>query len=238
MDWLTTPLSGASQHTLEAWTAWHARLMVLAWGALLPVGALVARYLKVTPAQRWPEQLDNRSWWHAHRALQWAGALATCAGLALAWGQARGDGDAARWHVWSAWTVLAMGAFQVVSGVLRGSKGGPTDATLRGDHYDMTAHRRWFERLHKSIGWLAVVGGAIVVGLGLWAADAPRWMPLALGLWWAALAATAVRLQRGGRCIDTYQAIWGPDPAHPGNRVRPIGWGVRRPAALPDSEPR
>ena len=37
------------------------------------------------------------------------------------------------------------------------------------------------------------------------------------------------RLQRQGRCIDTYQAIWGPDPRHPGNRLKPVGWGVRRP---------
>jgi hypothetical protein len=39
-----------------------------------------------------------------------------------------------------------------------------------------------------------------------------------------------VSLQRAGRCIDTYQAIWGLDPDLPGNRRRPIGFGiVRRP---------
>ena len=61
------------------------------------------------------------------------------------------------------------------------------------------------------------------------APDRPRWMLLTLTLWWLLLAAAFYALQKNGRCIDTYQAIWGPDPAHPGNR-RPLpGWGVRRP---------
>ncbi|MEN9629798.1 MAG: hypothetical protein RJA10_3026, partial [Pseudomonadota bacterium] len=68
-----------------------------------------------------------------------------------------------------------------------------------------------------------------VIGLGLQVADAPRWMVLALAGWWLLLAVVACRLQQQGRCIDTYQAIWGPDPRHPGNHLKPVGWGVRRP---------
>jgi hypothetical protein len=93
----------------------------------------------------------------------------------------------------------------------------------------MTPRRRWFERLHKSIGWLAVLLALVVIGLGLKAADAPRWMPGMLALWWTVLGLWAWRLQRAGRCIDTYQAIWGPDPRHPGNQRAPIGLGVTRP---------
>jgi hypothetical protein len=85
-----------------------------------------------------------------------------------------------------------------------------------------------FERLHKTIGWLALVASIAVVALGLVLADAPRWMPLALSLLWLALAGAFAVLQRRGRCIDTYQAIWGPGSMHPGNRIPPIGWGVRR----------
>jgi hypothetical protein len=47
-------------------------------------------------------------------------------------------------------------------------------------------------------------------------------------MWWLVLIAGFVWLQRQGRCIDTYQAIWGPDTAHPGNRIKPIGWGIKR----------
>ena len=46
------------------------------------------------------------------------------------------------------------------------------------------------------------------------------------------LLMVAVRLQRAGRCIDTYQAIWGPDPCHPGNSRGVIGWGIRRYTAV------
>jgi hypothetical protein len=98
----------------------------------------------------------------------------------------------------------------------------------RGDHYDMTPHRLHFERVHKGLGWLSVLAALAVLGLGLQVADAPRWMAGLLAVWWLLLAVLAWQWQRQGRCIDTYQAIWGPDPRHPGNRLKPIGWGVRR----------
>lgn len=238
--WLLAPLSGATTHDIALWTTWHARLMVLGWGVLLPLGALAARYFKVLPRQDWPRSLDSQSWWRAHRWLQWAGALAMTAGVALAWGRGEG-GDASwglvQWHAAVGWGVVALGWLQVAAGLLRGTKGGPTDLRLRGDHYDMTPRRIWFERLHKGLGWVAVLGAIGVIAFGLAAADAPRWMAAVLAAWWALLAALAWRWQRAGRCIDTYQAIWGPDTAHPGNRLAPIGWGVRRPAASTSGTP-
>jgi hypothetical protein len=212
--------------------------MVLAWGVLLPLGALAARYFKIAPGQDWPHELDRRLWWHAHRGLQYTGMALALIGVALvAWPRAEGApagiwAALPVWPVWHSrlgWLTLALGALQIVAGSLRGSKGGPTSDTLRGDHYDMTRRRQWFERLHKSGGWLAVLLACVVIALGLRAADAPRWMPALLALWWGALAVWAWRLQSAGHCVDTYQAIWGPDARHPGNRLPPIGWGVRRP---------
>jgi hypothetical protein len=233
MDWLMTPLSGSSTHQIAPWAMWHARCMVLAWGVLLPLGALAARFFKVLPGQDWPRTLDHKGWWHAHRALQWSGVALMVLGLWMVWSRPGTGGLAplgtlAGSHAWAGWGVCGLGAFQVLGALARGSKGGPTDTTLRGDHYDMTPWRRLFERLHKSLGWLAVLASAGVMATGLVLSDAPRWMPLALVLWWLALALAFVHLQRSGRCVDTYQAIWGPDPAHPGNQRRPIGWGVRR----------
>ena len=228
IDWLTTPLSGALEHHLAPWAYWHARCMVLGWGVLLPLGALVARYFKITARQRWPQQLDNKLWWHAHRTLQWAGIVVMSAGALLAWGHGTGGSASARLHAGAGWALVALGWLQIAAGLGRGSKGGPTDVRLRGDHYDMTPHRVRFERLHKGLGWLAVLAAVSVITLGLQVADAPRWMALALALWWASLALAAWRWQRQGRCVDTYQAVWGPDPHHPGNRLKPIGWGIRR----------
>ncbi len=229
LDWLMLPLSGASLHLIEPWAAWHARCMVLGWGVLLPLGALVARYFKITRRQRWPHELDNQGWWHAHRAMQWAGVILMTLGVALAWGQGSGIGLPARIHAVLGWAVIALGWMQVLMGLARGSKGGPGSEQPRGDHYDMTPHRVRFERWHKGFGWLAVLAAVAVMMLGLQVADAPRWMALVLVAWWLLLAAWAWRWQAQGRCVDTYQAIWGPDPRHPGNRLRPIGWGVRRP---------
>jgi hypothetical protein len=114
------------------------------------------------------------------------------------------------------------------SGILRGSKGGPTDHHMAGDHYDMTLWRVVFERVHKSLGWLAIGLALIVIVLGLLAADAPRWMLVALLVWWSVLSSIALQLQRRGCCIDTYQAIWGLYPNMPGLKRPPIGWGVHR----------
>jgi hypothetical protein len=83
-DWLLTPLSGATDHQLAPWAYWHARCMVLAWAVLVPAGALAARFFKVTPRQTWPQQLDNKAWWHAHRTLQWAGIAIMSLGALLA----------------------------------------------------------------------------------------------------------------------------------------------------------
>ena len=229
IDWLSAPWSGAAHHALEPWVYWHARCMVLGWGVLLPLGALTARYFKIMPRQRWPQQLDNKAWWMAHQALQWVGVAAMSVGVLLAWGQGTGSSAVARLHAVAGWVVVALGWLQIAAGLARGSKGGPSGEQLRGDHYDMTPHRIGFERLHKGLGWLAVLVAVAVTALGLQVADAPRWMAVALAAWWLLLVLAAWHWQRQGRCVDTYQAIWGPDPQHPGNRIKPIGWGVRRP---------
>ena len=104
--------------------------------------------------------------------------------------------------------------------------------TWRGDHYDMTPRRVAFEWSHKLLGYLAlvlaVVLAVVAIVTGLVQVDAPRWMFLVLAAWWAGLLAWAVRMQRGRGNIDTYQAIWGPDPDHPGAKRKPTGFGVTR----------
>jgi hypothetical protein len=114
--------------------------------------------------------------------------------------------------------VLAFGFVQFLAGWLRGTKGGPSEPQMRGDHYDMTTHRLIFEYVHKSVGYLALGLAAGTILTGLWTANAPYWMWLMLGLWWLVLLAAALVLQARGRYVGSYQAIWGPDPVHPGNR--------------------
>ena len=151
IDWWLAPLSGAATHAIAPWAAWHARLMVLAWGVLVPLGVLAARFYKVTPNQRWPQHLDNPAWWHTHRAAQYSGVVLMSVGVAIAWSQgqsqAQGLTTAARVQAWLGWGVVAAGGLQVLGGWSRGSKGGPTDVQLRGDHFDMTPRRAAPHRL-------------------------------------------------------------------------------------------
>jgi hypothetical protein len=217
IEWLLAPVDASRAHDIGLALSWHGRLMTLGWGVLVPLGILMARYFKVTPRQDWPRELDNKFWWHWHLSCQYAGGACMLAGLLIIL-IATSDAPSAWLHRALGYAVLAFGALQYVAGWLRGTKGGPNEPNLRGDHYDMTARRVAFERIHKSVGYLALVLGVLTIGTGLWAANAPRWMWLALAAWWIMLAATAVRLERKDRYVSSYHAIWGADPVHPGNR--------------------
>jgi hypothetical protein len=60
LNWLMTPLSGATVHEVPSLLSWHGRLMVLSWGFALPMAILIARFFKVTKRQNWPQELDNK----------------------------------------------------------------------------------------------------------------------------------------------------------------------------------
>lgn len=229
LEWLLASIDMSRAHIIDAAVVWHGRLMVLAWAVFLPLGVIVARFFKVTSRQDWPAQLDNKVWWYAHQALQYAAGILMIIAVVLIW---RPMHAGSPWHSWLGWIVVAACAVQFLGAWLRGTKGGPTDprpdGSLSGDHYDMTLRRRLFEQLHKSVGYIAIVLSLAAIASGLWLVNAPRWMALALALWWLVLIAVWSVLQSRGKAIDTYQAIWGPDPRHPGNAISPTGWGVRR----------
>lgn len=230
-DWLLSSIHDNHLHAPTDTQLWHARLMFAAWGVIAPIAILIARFCKVLPSQDWPRQLDNRFWWRCH----WIGQTAV---LALSLGAAALVMNAAitthNLHGTLGFGVLLLVCSQVVLGLLRGSKGGPDDrrsnGDLHGDHYAMTRRRRMFEQLHKSLGYLVLLLAAINILTGLWAVNAPRWMWLTIALWWGTLIWLSASLQQRGFAIDTYQAIFGPDPEYPGNQLPPAGWGMQRPA--------
>ena len=228
------PINAANHRALDMNIAWHGRLMVVAWLGLLPIGVLIARFYKVTPGQNWPQQLDNPFWWHSHRILQYSGIAVMVIALYFVIRVGSDSADVvARVHRLLGWTVIILACAQLCSGLLRGSKGGPTEQTdnqapLSGDHYDMSVRRKIFEYVHKILGYTVLALALVTVLLGLWIAVAPLWMWFCLGCWCVVYTVVFARLQMQGRCFDTYQAIWGPELHHPGNRLRPIGWGIKR----------
>lgn len=237
MDWLLTPISGASEHAIASSIAWHGRLMAVAWAILMPVAFVIARFYKITPGQSWPNQLDNPFWFVNHRRLGYAIGILTIAALAIIiWGR----GGRILWqghHAITGWVIFALACFQIAGSLLRGTHGGPIDPFTRqsrppeqwpGDHFSLTRRRIFFEYSHKLVGYLLVLLAVWTIVSGLYAADAPRWMWAGIGFWLVFCVGAFVRLQRKGKCIDTYQAIWGLDDTLPGYRRKPIGWGITR----------
>jgi hypothetical protein len=237
VHWLLTPISGSDVHVISAPIAWHGRLMVFGMGVLMPPVLLVARFFKVTPRQDWPRQLDNPFWFVTHRRWGHAIGLIVAAGLAFVLAKQAWRPPWHSLHGGLGWAVIALVLIQVVGSWLRGTHGGPIDPFTRqhrppndwpGDHFSMTRRRIVFEYVHKWGGYILLALTLMAIPTGLLAADAPRWMPITLGIWWLFFLGVFIWLQRAGRCIDTYQAIWGLDPKLPGNRQRPIGFGIVR----------
>lgn len=236
LDWLVSPFDPTRAHEVGLALSWHARLMVLSWGMLTPTAILIARFGKITPRQNWPHELDNRLWWNAHFLGQSTSFAIAAVALLLALVSDQNRGSAVL-HQALGYAVMCLGVLQILSGVFRGTKGGPTaphpDGSLRGDHYDMTRKRLLFEFLHRTVGYTTVglIIGAVLTGL--WAANAPNWMWCAIIGWWLFMLTFGVWLQKSGRAYETYQAIWGPDPIHPGNMMPKQGIGIVRPSDCP-----
>lgn len=229
LEWLFLPIDPSRAHYVDFSISWHGRLMVLAWGVMIPIAIIIARFFKVSPKQAWPEELDNKFWWHSHRYLQYSAAISMAlATLLILYGTAGVVSDS--FHPKIGWVVLSLTVSQIASGLLRGSKGGPTDpatdGSLFGDHYNMTQRRVVFEYYHKCLGYLLCGLSLYTISTGMWIANAPNWMWIGLAAWLATLVIVFSVLQRGGRCLDTYQAIWGMNKDLPGNKKKPIGLGI------------
>ena len=237
MNWLLAQISGATAHSISSGIAWHGCLMVLAWVVLMPVGFLVARFYKITPGQDWPRWLDNPFWFRNHRRLGYAIGIVTVIAMAsILWV----DGTLILWqsnHAIRGWVLLLLACFQIFGSLLRGTHGGPVDRSPSkvhprqqwpGDHFNMTRRRILFEYSHKIVGYFLVPLTIWQIASGLRDADAPRWLWVLISLWTLAFISAFVKLQLAGKCIDTYQAIWGLDETLPGYRRKPIGWGITR----------
>lgn len=232
VGWLLSPIDPQAIHAVGSSISWHARLMVLGWGIIAPLSILAARFFKILPSQDWPRELDSPYWWRAHWMGQTAVAVLTVIAFGLAYA-AENTGVAAQPHRSLGYILIVLLVLQILSGFLRGSKGGPTapqpDGSLFGDHFNMTPRRLVFEFFHKINGYALIGLSVAVVLAGLSAANAPRWMWLILGIWWTALALIFVLLQVKRGAADTYQAIWGADPDLPGNKMKKRGLGTYRP---------
>jgi len=232
LEWLLTSPDSSRPHIISDWETIHARINYFSWIILAPAAIIVARFFKVMPWQKWPQELDNQAWWRFHWVGQLLAVLLTGLAVLLLRFADETYNDDAELHRVCGYIVLALGCLQIALGVFRGSKGGPTDlqpdGRLLGHHYCMSFRRRAFEAIHKSIGYVVIGLAAFTVIQGLWLANAPRWMWLLSAAWWLAMVGLFVYLQKKRKALDTYQAIWGPGLDHPGNLLPKQGWGTHR----------
>jgi len=136
LDWLLTPIDLSHTHAIDFATAWHGRLMVGAWGLLFPV-SIIKRFMKITPKQRWPLELDSRFWFRASCNCTVRRRCGDgCCGLVDLVARQRGQHELAPPPSWMVGgnALCCTG----VGGLLRDSRGGPdelaADGSLHGDH--------------------------------------------------------------------------------------------------------
>jgi hypothetical protein len=205
----------------------HAWLMFSTWFILVPLALLAVRFGKPTPTlygiPKGTPLFSHKLWWWAlHRS-----GLYVAIGLSLVGGAVAmivSGGFSGSLHSYMGAGAIVLGCLQVISSWFRGSSGGmhgagslPDDpATWRGDHYDMTPRRKWFEAYHKTAGYFAVVlaFGAVTTGLTQF------WLPgiaLALALIVVAALVLAVVFERLGKRHDTYHSVYGTHADHPYN---------------------
>jgi hypothetical protein len=208
----------------------HAMVMFGLWFVLVPAAMIAIRFGKPRPTiygiPRGTRKLDRRLlWWTVHYYFLYATIiLSICAGAFAVY---LSGGFSATLHAYFGIGAILMGALQIVSAWFRGSHGGkqgeysnPDDrSTWGGDHFDMSAQRRWFEAYHKTAGYFAITLaiGAVVSGLSQF------WMPVLAAAFSVVIVVTmvlAVVMQGRGYHYDTYRSVYGNHPEHPFNKSR------------------
>jgi hypothetical protein len=212
--------------TVEVRWDYHALLMFSLWMILVPAIIIVSRFGKPAPTL-YGSSKDGPSplWFAVHRFGLSVAILLSLGGAAIALTVNRGFSGSL--HSYFGLATVTLGCLQVLAAWLRGTSGGkfgvradPDDpSTWRGDHYDMTPRRKWFEAYHKTAGYLTLFMAIAAVTTGL----SQYWFPtiaVTLGLLLVAALALFVLLEGTGRRQDTYLSVYGNHPDHPYNRSK------------------
>jgi hypothetical protein len=213
--------------TIEINWNYHAILMTGIWLILVPICIVWLRYFKPEPRPHGiRDQIKILSrdwvWFNAHKYGLYLAVVLSLGGLLVAVTVSQGIS----WTMHSIFglATIVLGCFLALSALLRGTHGGryyynadPDDpSTWKGDHYEMTPRRRWFEAFHKTAGYLACFFAFGAVGSGLMQYP----MPALLGVVLATilvLFVLCIRLEFKGRAYDNYLSCFGTDPDNPGN---------------------
>ena len=231
-------MTDAPIRLFEAWFGWsvlphwmlHAWLMFSIWIVLIPAVIVLTRFGKPPPSvagiPKGSPKLGRKLFWFTlHRiGLFLLTAVSVLGGLIAL---AAVGGFSGSLHASFGIATLLFGVLQLISARSRGTHGG-RDPTLgsadrpvfaRGDHYDMSSRRRWFEAYHKNVGYFTLVLaiGAVATGLTqYWMTSIAIVFAIAMAAWIVA----AVVLDARGFRHDTYLSNFGTGAHHPFNKAR------------------
>jgi hypothetical protein len=228
VQWLLAPIVSATVLGREPAYMVHGALMIVSMVLCLPIGAVIARYFKVTPKQNWPIELDSKFWWYCHLVFSYLGLFASILAMAAIFSTWRVFdletvsrlNTAQLLHLVIGWATLLLCCFIIFTAWFRGTKGGPGEKNIRGDHYDLTPRRLLFESIHKKSSYLFFLLCIFCIGGGLLLIGAKGWMLVVLAFLFLCSVLWIMRLELKGRRIPSYPATWGLRPEHPGNRRR------------------
>ncbi|RUV63624.1 MAG: hypothetical protein EOS23_03575 [Mesorhizobium sp.] len=207
----------------------HAWLMFAIWIVFIPAVVALTRFGKPPPSvsgipKGSPMFSRKLLWFTVHRVGLFVLIAASLVGGLIAVAAAGGVGNTL--HGVFGIGTLILGVLQIVSARWRGSHGGrdPVQGTsdpvfTRGDHYDMSPRRRWFEAYHKTVGYFAMVSaiGAVATGLSqYWITSIAITLGLVVVFW----VVIAVVLEAIGFRHDTYLSNFGTGAHHPFNKAR------------------
>ena len=138
--------SGYNQIRIHIKTAHvvHGLMLVLAWGLLIPSGALVSA--------SWRHRLANGAWLKAHRAMQSLGLLLTLLGVALGFLMIPNGFHFTDPHHVGGLALAILSVMHPLNSVFRGKPAAATGGVR-------TLRRLFWELLHKGGGYLLIVAG-------------------------------------------------------------------------------
>jgi hypothetical protein len=204
--------------------------MVVTWLVLVPIGVMSLRFLKPPPTGDGIVRGTGRFergwlWWTIHWGVLYSAIALSLAGATVALVVSKGFSGSL--HSIFGITTVVLGALQIIAAWRRGTHGGKhgihsdpnVPSTWRGDHYDMTSKRRWFEAYHKTAGYFTIALALATIVSGLMQHWAPLVASVVIVAFWV-LFGLAIMLERLGLRQDTYQSVFGNDPNHPYNKVR------------------
>ena len=135
------------------WQLYHGLLMFTAWGIMLPMGAFVARFMKVPLQAGQPAK-----WYRIHRLNQTVGVALALVGVLISLSNSS-FGILNTTHGYLGLVVMSLGLLQPINAVLRPHRPEAGAAP--------SSARRTWQVLHKGVGYAALALAIVVIFMGL-----------------------------------------------------------------------